>query len=134
MIRAILLLLFLVPTLSHAKAPESRQQATDVYSLLDDGKTEELKKLSVKELYEGIKKGRTFARIKPLENKRKLVDRHDRETDLYLIVPRKPTGVIFVLHGLGGDGRQLKDRLFKKFAEKEGLIIAAPTAHSVARA
>lgn len=66
------------------------------------------------------------------EIKERLTDASGAETDLWIIVPKtydpsKPAGVFLVLHGLGGNGAQLKD-LWAAYAAVHNVIIAAPTA------
>lgn len=60
-----------------------------------------------------------------------LVDGLGRTTDLYVIVPKKRPakgyGLLILLHGLGGQGQQLIPA-YEKFAKKNGLVIAAPSA------
>lgn len=104
------------------------QDPSEVYQLLDEGKDEELRKFTADGLVEAIRRGRTLPPSKTGEEKRRIRDAFGRETDLYLVIPAKPNGILFVLHGAGGDGRQLRDRLYRKFAETEGLILACPTA------
>ncbi|MEM7264210.1 MAG: alpha/beta hydrolase-fold protein [Planctomycetota bacterium] len=98
-----------------------------VFEWLDEGNTEELLALSPKKLRSALEKGRKLVRTQPVEEKRKLRDEFDRNTDLFVVIPPKPRGVLFLLHGLGGNGRQLIDH-YKPWAAERGLIIAAPTA------
>lgn len=116
MMKTLFLLLFLV------------QDPADVYRHLDEGNDEAIRKYTADQLIGAIRKGRPVKDGEPFENQRRLTDAFGGETDLYLIVPEKPRGAILLLHGLGGNGTQLKDRLFNKFAAQEGLIIACPTA------
>lgn len=102
-------------------------EKVSVFERLDGGDIEPLLEMSPKKLRKLLERGRRHGKTKPFEKKRSLEDRFGRKTDLYLIVPAKPTGVLFVLHGLNGNGSQLKD-MYRRFAAKHRLVIAAPTA------
>jgi predicted esterase len=110
-----------------------RTDAETVYKALDAGDVETLKKFAPAKLVEIVRAGRPVNGSETGELRWTIVDAHERETGLYVIVPAgydksKPAGVMLVLHGLRGDGKQLKDNLYKKFASDHNLIIAAPTA------
>jgi len=102
------------------------------YELIDAGKFDELAERKPKTLLKELRKGRKFAKFLTGQSKRDLDDGFGRETDLYLYVPRKPTGVLILLHGLQGNGGQLIE-FYQKLAERAGLIIAAPTAQKLGK-
>lgn len=107
--------------------PAIAAEKVDVFAALDAGETKKLGKLSAKKLLKTLRKGRKAAKVQPGVRRTKIVDGFGRKTQLQLTIPKKPTGVIFLLHGLGGSGNQLVPS-FRKFAAKNGLIIAAPDA------
>lgn len=89
--------------------------------------------LTPAKLAEVIRGGRPVESGKTGVPKLELTDGFGRTTDLYLLVPdgydpTKPAGVMVLLHGLGGDGRQLRDRLYSQFAGADNYILACPTA------
>jgi predicted esterase len=73
--------------------------------------------------------------LEPRESGRRTIevtDAYGRSTEAILITPRgydpgKPAGVLFLLHGLGGEGSQLAG-LFNDFASANGYFIVCPTA------
>lgn len=99
----------------------------DVFALLDSGDTAKVEKVSTRKLLRTLRKGRKYSKVKSGLRKTELADGHGRKTQLQLTVPKKPTGVIFLLHGLGGSPSQLVPS-FQAFAATKGLIIAAPAA------
>ncbi len=110
-----------------------RNDAETVFRALDAGDLDALRKFKPAKLIEIIRAGRPVNGADTGEFQWSITDAHDRSTALYVIVPAsydraKPAGVLLVLHGLGGDGKQLKDRLYNKFAAANNLIIACPTA------
>ncbi len=98
-----------------------------VFELWDAGNKAELAKLDPKTLRSALEKGRVFESIESGDKKVTLEDGFGRSTDLYLRIPKKPKGVIFVLHGLGGAGTQLIGG-WEKWALANDLIVAAPSA------
>lgn len=83
-------------------------------------------------LVETLRKGRPRPEAAPGETKERLTDAFGRETDLWIVVPRgyrpdKPAGVLIVLHGLGGNGGQVKD-LLADFAQEQNFILVCPSA------
>lgn len=116
------------PPVTVERPTPSSPSSAEIYEALDSGRESELLSLEPETLLATLRTGRNFAKPKAFDGRRPLVDGYGRETELYLIVPQRPRGVLFVLHGLGGTGVQLKDRLFKRFATRERLIIAAPSA------
>jgi predicted esterase len=94
-------------------------------------------KLTPAKLIEIIRAGRPVEEAKTGLQSWKVKDAWDVETDVYVKVDAgydkaKPAGIIVLLHGLGGDGKQLRDRLFSKFAAANNFIIVCPTAQKPA--
>lgn len=103
----------------------------DVWAALDES-PEKLKSHDPAKLFETLKKGRPVPAGAPGESKERIKDAQGRETDLYLTVPpgyspEKRAGVLLALHGLGGNGSQMKG-LLGPFAAEHGLILVCPTA------
>lgn len=95
-------------------------------------KAKEIAGKDVAKVYDLLKRGHPVGEGVPGESTERLTDAFGSETDLWTIVPKsydksKPSGVLIMLHGLGGTGAQLKD-LCRNFAEEHGMIVAAPTA------
>ncbi len=125
MIRSVvLLLLFVTP----------RSDAETVFKALDEGDIATLSKFTPAKLIEIIRAGRPVAKLEAGELEPwKIDDAFGGSTTLYVDVPdgydpAKPAGVILLLHGLGGNGKQLKDLLLEKFASQNNCVIAAPSA------
>ena len=139
-------ILLLLPLLL-AAAP-ARNDAAAVFNALDgyvaDGNTAKAKasidKLGITpaKLVEIIRAGRPVGEGKTGQQTWKVKDAWGVETDLYVKVPdgydrKKPAGVLMLLHGLGGNGKQLRDDLYTKFASENNLIIACPSAQKPAK-
>ena len=115
-------------------ASQSQGQKTQVYELLDRedaAATKTLLAMDSADLMKAIRKGRPEQTYRAGREKRKLSDGLGRESDLYLVVPKQVRGVLILLHGLGGNGRQLRDRFYTKFAAENGLILACPSAKKI---
>ena len=103
----------------------------DVWASID-GAPEKLKAADPVKLYDTLRRGRPLPAERPGELKERLKDAAGRETDLYITVPagyspEKRTGVLLALHGLGGNGSQMKG-LLGPFAAEHNLILVCPTA------
>lgn len=109
----------------------------DLWKVLDDRKAsmDRVKAVAGSDpakLLETLKRGRTYPAAEPGEFKERLADAFGGETDVWIVVPRgyspeKPAGVLIVLHGLGGNGGQVKD-LLADFAQEKNYILACPSA------
>ncbi len=109
----------------------------DLWKLLDDPRApaESLKAAAGSDpakLADHLRRGRPLVPAAPGEIKERLSDAFGGETDLWIVVPRgyseeKPSGVLIVLHGLGGNGSQAKD-LLAEFAQEHNFILVCPTA------
>ncbi len=126
---------------------EKAVDSAAVYAVLDgfsaDGDTAKAKValdklgLSPAKLAELIRAGRPLEKAKTGLQTWKIKDAWDVETDCYVKVPEKydkskPAGVLILLHGLGGDGKQFRDNLYTQFAVENNFIIVCPTAQKPA--
>jgi len=100
-----------------------------VYRALDAGDVETLRRYDSAELIRILGHGRPVEGGKTGEFTEQITDAFGRTTDVHFRVPKKTgsLGVLIVLHGIGGDGTQLKD-LYKNFAADQGLLVVAPSA------
>ncbi|HEX7901622.1 MAG TPA: hypothetical protein VF950_27940 [Planctomycetota bacterium] len=103
----------------------------DLWKTVDEA-PDTLKASDPQKLYETLKRGRPFAAVAPGETTERLSDGQGRVTDLLTIVPpgynpEKPAGVLLALHGLGGNGNQMKG-LLGPFAAEHHFILVCPTA------
>jgi predicted esterase len=103
----------------------------DLWKAVDEA-PETLKAADPQKLYETLKRGRPVTAAAPGESKERLKDGNGRETDLLTVVPpgynpEKPSGVLLALHGLGGNGSQMKG-LLGPFAAEHNFILVCPTA------
>ena len=103
-----------------------------IFDWFDEENFDELREVSPKTLLRTLRKGRKFGRFEPGPQRRTFEDGNGRETRLHLYLPKKPSGVLFLLHGLNGDGSQLIPH-YQQWAESKGLIIAAPTAKKLGK-
>ena len=128
----LLAVIALPATLLAEPPPSTGAQAKPIFQWLDEGNDEELLKIKPKTLLKAITKGRRFKSFERGEQRIDLEDGFGRETRLHLFVPKKPSGVLLLLHGLGGSGRQLMPH-YQSWAEQNGLIIAAPSAKKLGK-
>ncbi len=103
-----------------------------IYQALDRDDAAALERYDTKKVIKAIREGRPVSKAKTGKYRLEVKDEFGRSTDVLIRVPKnynpkKPAGILFVLHGLGGNSEQLID-LYQKFAKKHGLIIVAPTA------
>jgi len=106
-----------------------------LWKMVDDGEAAKIKEGlggDTAKLVQALKAGRPLGETPVGERKERITDLFGRETDLFVVVPRKydkakPPGVLLLLHGLGATGAQHKD-LFKALAEANNYILLAPTA------
>src|SRR5438477_11565395 len=88
-----------------------------LWKALEAGPIDKAKEIVGKDaakLFEVLRRGPPVGDGAPGESTDRLTDGFGRETDLWTIVPKsydksKPSGVVIMLHGLGGTGAQLKD-------------------------
>lgn len=112
----VLLLLFIGPADDEA-----------VWKAIDSGDAAALKSYDPADLIAILRKGRPAKDGKVGEYRETITDAFGRETDVVFIAPENPTGVLIVLHGLGGNADQLK-YAYKEFVAQEKLIVIAPQA------
>ena len=112
--------------------PSSTMAPPPVFEWFDSENFEELKEVKPSTLLKSLRKGRRFAKFETGTQKRPFADGTGRETQLHLYVPKKPTGIVFLLHGLGGGGGQLMPH-YEQWAERSGLILAAPSARKLGK-
>jgi predicted esterase len=106
-----------------------------LWKLIDDGEAAPIKEAvggDSAKLLAALKAGRPAGEAVAGERKERLTDLFGRDTDLFVVVPKKydkakPPGVLLLLHGLDATGAQHKE-LFRPLAEAQNYIIAAPTA------
>ena len=103
-----------------------------VYKALDRDDAAALERYDTGKVLKAIRAGRPVAKAKTGRFQLEVKDDFGRTTDVIVRVPgkyspRRPAGVIFVLHGLGGNSSQLID-LYRNYMNKHGLIVVAPTA------
>lgn len=128
-----------------ALTPSSFAKGTKVFDALDkaSAKTsiDEQRKLLKKhgspgKLLKTIRAGRRPKQaLSSGTHKKTIKDGFGRSTDLNIVVPsgkspKKGFGVLILLHGLGGNGRQLVPQ-YQSFASKKRLIIIAPSAQKL---
>ncbi len=138
--RKLALILFLFGLVSNGFAQPSRAggpsqeklaKLTDrqIFQALDRRDLTQLKALSLSRLWSVLQKGRPQTLQKTgFHTTIKFADGFGRQTMILLKVPKNPKGVLFVLHGLGGDRFQLGLGSFDKFAARNDLILVAPEA------
>jgi predicted esterase len=103
-----------------------------VYKALDQNDSTALERYDTKKIMKAIREGRPVSKAKTGQFRLEVEDQFGRSTEVIVRVPtkynpKKGAGVLFVLHGLGGNCEQLID-LYRTYAKKQGLIIVAPTA------
>lgn len=129
-------------TLTLAWTPVAQGKGSKVFDILDkatkkeglDAQKSTLKKFgSPAKVLKAIRSGRRPS--SPLSagtHEKTIKDDYGRSTDLNIVVPsgrspKKGFGLLILLHGLGGNGKQLIPQ-YESFAKKKRLIIIAPSA------
>ncbi len=126
---AFAILVLQVSLSAQSAAPIPPIAAGRLFEALDDLDLAALEGQDLDHLHRLMKKGRirepaafSGAAVVPFE------DGFGRTTRVYLRVPKKPRALLVLLHGLGGNERQLAGAVSEDLLEREGIIVLAPCA------
>ncbi len=98
---------------------------------LDRADREKLAKSTPAKILRAVTKGVRIERPEPGTRKEKITGEDGRQSDLWIHVPdarKKKYGLLIMLHGYGGNARQLLTVAYSKFANRNGYIIVGPNA------
>jgi predicted esterase len=127
------------------QSPDAHAKGKKIFDVLDkmsssDKPLEHKKSLarlgSATKVLKAIRAGRkSFKTLSAGSHSETIKDAYGRSTDLNIVVPsgrapRNGFGVFILLHGLGGNGRQLIPQ-YQSFASQKKLIIIAPSAQKL---
>ncbi|MFT7617082.1 MAG: putative esterase [Planctomycetota bacterium] len=135
-IRFILVCTFIcIAQQSVAQAPPSSDQRVDdltakeIFAAMDQRNFAKLKPVTLSRVWSVVRKGRPIDELKEgFRTTLKFRDGFGRRTNILIDVPQNPQGILFALHGLGGDRFHLGQGTFDAFAKRNNLILVAPDA------
>ncbi|NRA75578.1 MAG: hypothetical protein HRU16_06510, partial [Planctomycetes bacterium] len=108
--------------------------ADDAYLLieaLDKGDKKKLAETTPAKILKSVTKGAPVERPEPGTREEKITGADGRQANMWVRVPSgriKKYGLLIMLHGYGGNGKQLLTVAYGKFATHKGYIIVGPEA------
>lgn len=103
--------------------------AKEIFAALDQRDFAKLKPVTLSRIWSLVRKGRPNSKLKEgFRTTLKFTDGFGRKTNILIDVPENPKGILFILHGLGGDRYHLGQGTFDEFAKRNNLILVAPDA------